>query len=384
MAMANRCTTAILAMALATMQLAGCATLPTESRETIAAREEVLLEAPVAWGTLGAGEAPRVTWQGPATLLLTPTTLYIVHAGTHEAISHATVTGTRIGPVTGLALPFGAGKVVEEQLIVRLSRPRCREGCVVNLGDAATARRALELIEAQRPAVDPFGRRDGPRTAWLAAGMRNAHAWWEVQPGYLKQAAPHSKTAFDRWVCAQTDCRGRGRTADLYGPALRQALPVETAQGYAFRDLEGIAVTRRATLDTGALVEALSLADPAVDRLLVSDLQTIRLRERVSADYRVSIEMTFDLFVDYFDVNPVKDGHYFWHSQSITKPLDEWLAMDAEGFVAEVAAVARSVACRIQQELEPHGGAVPDRMCLPQEQQSGEPGTATESIHAKE
>ena len=382
--MANRCTTAILAMALATMQLAGCATLPTESRETIAAREEVLLEAPVTWGTLGAGEAPRVTWQGPATLLLTPTTLYVVHAGTHEAISYATVTGTRIGPVTGLALPFGAGKVVEEQLIVRLSRPRCREGCVFNLGDAATARRALELIESQRQAVDPFGRRDEPPIAWLAAGIRSARAWWEVQPEYLKQAAPHRKTAFDRWICEQTDCRGSGRTAGLYGSALREALPVETAPGYVFRDLEGIAVTSRTTLETAALVEALRLADPAVDRLLVSDLQTIRLRERISADYLVSIEMTFDVFVDYFDVDPVKDGQYFWHAHSVTRPLDEWLAMDAEGFAAEVAAAARSVACRVQQELEPYGGAAPDPRCVPGAQQPGEPGTATESIHAKE
>ncbi|HUG99652.1 MAG TPA: hypothetical protein VMQ83_10805 [Gammaproteobacteria bacterium] len=381
--MANRFNAAILPVVLATMQLAGCATLPTESRETIAAREEVLLEAPVTWGTLGAGEAPRVTWQGPATLLLTPTTLYIVHASTHEAISYATVTETRIGPVTGLAPPFRSGKVVEDQLIVRISRPRCREGCVFDLHDAVLARSALEMIEAQRMAVDPFGRRNGPSTAWLAAGIRNAQAWWEVQPEYLKQAAPDRKAAFDRWICEQTDCRGSGRTADLYGPALRRALPVDTAHGYAFRDLEGIAVTRHTSLDTGALVEALRLADPAVDRLLVSDLQTIRLRERISADYRVSIDMTFDLFVDYFDVDPVKDGQYFWLAHSITRPLDEWLAMDADDFAAEVAAAARSVACRIQQELEPHGGAAPDSRCVPRAQQSGDPGTITQSVHSK-
>lgn len=381
--MANRFKAAILSMALATIQLAGCATLPTESRATIAAREAVLLEAPVTWGTLGAGESPLVTWQGPATLLLTPTTLYVVHASTHKAISYATVTGTRIGPVTGLALPFRSGKVVEDQLIVRMSRPSCREGCVFDLHDAVLAHHALELIEAQRLAVDPFGRRDGPRTAWLAAGMRNAHAWWEAQPGYLKQAAPDRKAAFDRWICEQTDCRGSGRTADLYGPALRQALPADTTSGYAFRDLEGIAVTRHTTLETGALVEALRLADPAVDSLLVSDLQTIRLRERISADYRVSIEMTFDLFVDYFDVDPVKDGQYFWQAHSITRPLDEWLAMDADGFAAEVAAAARSVACRIQQELEMHGGAAPDSRCVPRAQQPGEPGTVSESVHSK-
>ena len=382
--MSNRLNAVMLSMALAITQLAGCATLPKESRETIVAREEVLLEAPVTWGTLGAGAPPAVTWQGPATLLLTPTTLYVLHAGSHKAISYATVTGARIGPVTELALPFRPGKAIEEQLVVEMSRPSCREGCVFKLGDVALARRALELIESQRQAVDPFGRRDGPRAVWLAAGVRNAHAWWAVQPEYLKQAAPHRKTAFDRWICEQTDCRGGGRTAGLYGPALRQALSVETAHGYTLRDLDGIAVTSRTTLDTGALVEALRLADPAVDSLLVSDLQTIRLRERISADYRVSIEMTFDLFVDYFDVDPVKDGHYFWQAHRVTRPLDEWLAMDAEGFAAEVAGAARSVACRIQQELEPHGGAAPDPRCEPRVQRAGEPGTATESIHAKE
>lgn len=382
--MSNRFNAVVLSVALLTMQLAGCATLPTESRETIAAREAVLLEAPATWGTLGAGDAPVVTWQGPATLLLTPTTLYIVHASTHKAISYATITGAGIGPVTGLALPFRPGKVVEDQLIVRMSRPSCGEGCVFNLNDAALAHRALELIEAQRRVVDPFGRRDGPHTAWLAAGLRNAHAWWELQPEYLKQAAPHRKTAFDRWICEQTDCRGGGRTAGLYGPALRQALTVDTAPGYAFRDLEGIAVTVRTTLDTGALVETLRLADPAVDRLLVSDLQTIRLRERISPDYQVRIEMTFDVFVDYFDVDPVKDGQYFWLSHSVTRPLDEWLGMDAAGFAAEVAAAAHAVACRIQLELEPHGGALPDPGCVPQAQRPGEPRTVMQSVHATE
>jgi len=380
----NRTVAASLSMLLATWQLAGCVTLPAESRETIAAREAVLFEAPATWGTLGAGDAPVVTWQGPATLLLTPTTLYIVHAGTHKAISYATITAAGIGPATGLALPFRPGKVVEDLLIVRTSRPSCGEGCVFNLDDAILSRRALEMIESQRQAVDPFGRRDAPRTAWLAAGLRNAHAWWEVQPEYLKQAAPHRKTAFDRWICEQTDCRGGGRTAELYGPALREALPDDTAPGYAFRDLEGIAVTTRTTLDTGALIATLEQADPAVDRLLVSDLQTIRLRERISADYVVSIEMTFDLFVDYFDVDPVKDGQYFWLSHSITRPLDDWLAMDAAGFAAEIAAAARAVACRIRHELEPHGGALPDPRCMPGAQQPGEPGAGTESIHARE
>lgn len=361
--MAHKAIAALLSMGLAAWQLAGCATFPTETRETIAAREEVLLEAPVAWGTRGDGEPPVVTWQGVATMLLTPTTLYVVHGNTHKAISYATITGTGIGTVTGLGLPFRPGKVVEDQLIVRASRPSCGEGCVFNLDDVALSRRALELIEAQRPAVDPFGRRNGPRVVWLAAGIRNAQPWWEAQPAYLERADPQRRRAFDRWICEQTDCRGSGRTASLYGPALRALLLVDAAHGYTFRDLEGVAVTSRTTLDTGALVEALRLADPAIDSLLVSDLKTIRLRESVSADYRISVEMTFDVFVDYFDVDPVKDGRYFWHTTSITRSLDEWLAMDAEGFAAEIAATAQLVACRIQQELEPHGGAAPANGC---------------------
>lgn len=363
--MANRDIAAGALAALAMAHFAGCATMPAETRETVAAREEVLLEVPVTWGRLLHSEHEDVSWHGNASLLLTPTTIYLTHpGGGHKVISYAVISDAVVRPVKEFVLwPLGPQKVFNDQLVVTISRPACWKGCVFNLRDGALARQVLAVIEKQRAAVDPFGRRNGPRPVWLSSGSRHATYWWRPQPEYMKRTEPELKAALDRWFCAQTDCKGSGRTLPLYYAGLRGSLPAESGRGYSFRDLDGLKLNRRTELDTGALAKALHLADPAVDSLLVSGLTGIRLSEKVSADYRISVEVSFDTFVDYFDIDPLKDGRYFWNTYTVTKTAEEWLLLDAAGFAAEVELAARSVACRIQQELSAHGGAQADSAC---------------------
>lgn len=301
--MANRDIAAGALAAMALAHFAGCSTMPVATRATVAAREEVLLEAPVTWGRLLRSKHENVSWHGDASLLLTPTTIYVIHPRGHEAISYALISHAVVRP-------------------------------------------------------------DGPRPVWLSSGSRNASYWWSSQPEYMKRTEPELKAALDRWFCAQTDCNGGGRTLSIYDAGLREALPAESGSGYSFRALDGLTVNRRAELDIGSLAEALRLADPSVDSLLVSALTGIRLSEKVSADYRISVEVSLDAFVDYFDIDPLKDGRYFWHTYTVTRTAEDWLLLDAAGFAADVALAARSVACRVQQELSAHGGAEGDAACV--------------------
>jgi hypothetical protein len=66
----------------------------------------------------------------------------------------------------------------------------------------------------------------------------------------------------------------------------------------------------------------------------------------------LSVEATYTAFVDYFDIAPLKDGHYFWQRRSVTRTIDEWLALSAQDFSADVEALAREVALHVRSDLD--------------------------------
>jgi len=349
--MRNRSLMCAALLALVAAASTGCATQTTGCFADVAAREGILLQAPASGGRLINSERESIAWRARGELLLTPTALYMDCAsGGSHAISYATMTNITVRQVSNW-VPFLKDKVFDDLLVIQTSRPTCWQGCVYDLKNPLLAQRVADLIEANRATVDPFGRRDGPRKAWLAAGVRNAMTYWAVEPAYLEQRAPEQREALERWFCERTDCKGSGRTGALYGPALVRQLPADSAAGYTFLELPGVEVNHRTELAVGALVKRLKTVDPGIDSLLVSDLQGIAMAEKISADYQVSVEVTFRAFVDYFDLAPIKDGDYFFESHVVTRPLDEWLSLDQAGFDAEVNAVAQRVAARIRQDL---------------------------------
>jgi hypothetical protein len=338
----------------ALLTLAGCTSVPRETVESITAREPVLLSATSTFGLIyGDGKNPAVTWSDRGTLLLTPTSLYFV-SGSNRALSYAMVTGTSVRTLPDM-LALMRGQERRSLLTIEVSRPVCENACVFNLVDNPDlAIKALEIIEAGRARVDPFGRIGGPQPVWLAAGIRNSRYWWDQTPAYLERHDPERKRAFDDWLCGQLDCRGRGRSAAVHGEGMREVLTASHLDGYQFRILPGVALNYRAELDIERLVTVLAEEDPDVDALLVSDLTAILVRERVSAGYEVSVELTIRTFVDYFDLEPLKDGHYFWHEYRETRPLDEWLTTD---LTDTLKVAARETACRVLTELQSSGGA---------------------------
>lgn len=327
-----------------------CATVPVETEASIAAREQILFQATAAFGRIGTGTG-AVTWEDRGTLILTPTALFFTSGS--RALSYAMVDTVSLAALPDM-LGFVRGKVREGLLVVQVSRPVCLDGCVFNLvDDPGRAAEAREIIEAGRSRVDPFGRADGPHDVWLATGIRNSRVWWREHPSYLESSAPGLKRELDDWFCVRVDCRGSGRTAHLYGKALTTLLADDQPGHYAFRPLQGVALNRQAELQTGALASALKSEDPKVQRLLVSDAVSITLRERVSADYQVSVEMSVRSFVDFFDLDPLKDGRYFWHEYHSVRTIEDWLAMDDAGFADELAEAARETGCRALAALEP-------------------------------
>lgn len=347
--MRNRKPLIAVTLAITALLSSGCAT-PAGGCGEPATREHVLLQTPARGGRLLNSDRESLAWRGNGALLLTPTTLYLHCSGGDHAISYATITDVTVRDVSD-SFPLLKDKVFAGLLVIQTSRPTCWRGCVYDFGDVAVAQRAAEIIAAQRPLVDPFGRRDGARKSWLAAGLRNAVAYWAVAPAYLEKNARDQRAAIDAWFCARMNCKSGGNTAALFGPALRQKLPDESPDEYMFLELPGVEVNHRTELAVGALVKTLKSVDPEIDRLLVSGLQSVAMVEKISADYRVSIEVTFRAFVDYFDLDPIKDGHYFFESHVVTRPLDEWLAMDQAGFDAEVTALAGRVAARIRKDI---------------------------------
>lgn len=341
----------------AALLVAGCAAVPAETPETIAAREPVLLAGKAMFGSIVTGRS-SVAWEDRGSVLMTPTTLYFTSSGS-RALSYVIISDATVRDLPD-AFPLLPGSRRDNLLVVQARRPLCGDGCVFRfLDDDQASVRAVDIIEAQRPQLDPFGRSDGARPVWLAAGMRNARGVWAPAPEHLNAQAPADKQAFDRWLCERTDCRGVGRTAQLYGGALRQALSAGADGDYRFRTLEGVTVNRRTELDTSSMARALRAADPAVDSLLVSDLYGISLREAVGADGEVSIVLTFRAFVDFFDIRPLKDGDYFWAEHLVARPLQDWLAMDDAAFASMLREVAHDVACQVLTRLAEHGGAIP-------------------------
>jgi hypothetical protein len=328
----------------------GCSSVPVQTPETIAAREQILFQATAAFGRIGAG-IEAVTWEDRGTLILTPTSIYFT--GGSRAISYAMVNSVSLRALPDM-LAVIRGKVRQSLLVVQVDRPVCFDGCVFNLvDDPGKASEALDIIEAGRYRVDPFGRTNGPYDVWLATGIRNTRVWWRERPAYLEARTPERKRALDDWFCERVNCKGSGRTAPVYGRALTTLLVKDIPGLYVFRPLEGVALNRRTELETGTLARVLSTRDPGVRRLLVSDAVAITLRERVSADYRISVEMSVRSFVDYFDLDPLKDGRYFWHEYQTVRTLEEWLAMNDAEFAEELATAARQTGCRVLAELAP-------------------------------
>ena len=335
--------------------LTGCATFEPQTPERIRAREPVLFEAIAHLGEISpAGD--RIHWKGRAALLITPTTLY---SGT-VPLSFATIDSIEVSTFHDVGFgPFEPARSYPDLLIVKESRGVFGKGCVIQLlpGESLSRRdladRLAGLIETQRRAVDPFGRIDEARAAWLATGLARAPSLWAREPLFLENRDPARRKALEKCFADASPA-----VAAQFGEALWGALR-SRGGSYPFEPLPDLAITRRGWLDPGSVKKALAGRTPARDRLLVSDLTRFTLAEQIDPPGDIRIAVTFTYYLDYYNLAPPQNGAAHWHERVVVAPLEDWLAGGAARILAEVAHTGAEAAAQLQRELTPPPAPAP-------------------------
>jgi hypothetical protein len=343
--------------------LSACA-LPTAQRQTlpqISAREPVLFEHRANWGYAPDGSRGMargvIVWEGTGTLVLTPTTLYML-VGTSETISYAAVTAAKVGAVQDWATPpFGEPSPLENILIVKTvddvfrwqgRTDDCDEGCVFQLidpdrkrgalgllrartemTDTDAAHRALDIINRHRGQVDAFGRLDGERRAALVTRLLPRQLnwiWWRDKgsenarpdPALEQQIAerlrwlpPSVAQGFDQGALAALDAAFREKDSD---------------QGFTFLPLAAAERPWGAGWLSYGDAETLSRTRPDLRRLLLVELIEITFYPRnMAVRASETVEAAYRIHVDFFDLQPAKPGTNFWYEHIVTRPLRDWL-----------------------------------------------------------
>ncbi len=328
----------------------GCATFETQTPDLIRAREEILFEGKACAGRL-LRDTDTLTWDGCGPLLITPTTIY--HSTT--TISYSTLTSAAVEPVKLWAMyPFGSPSWKDDWLLVRETRGVCWNGCVIRIlandknvvqdGGALTERgqaeKAARLINAHYRDVDPYGRRNGPRQVWLAAGLARAPASWAHEPTALRKDYPDEIEALQAIFTRASDGILQ-QYPDLLSAAVTAAEEVKPVpERYRYTNLPELKLNYRYHLDLGSLKKALADRSPALDSMLVSDISRIELAELGGAGLDASIEATFTFYLDFYDLDPPKNGAAHWHEYRASHKLSDWIALDGALLQAEINAAA--------------------------------------------
>lgn len=332
------------------LAVTACAALGAETADSIAARETILMSAPLRWGRLSA-EVERVRWEHRADLHITPTALYLTYRGGSVVISHALAESQVSDVVQWNTWPLGKPLTVADQLVVRMMRTNCHKGCVFDLGSRELAERAHAIIADGHRRLDPFGRLDGSRTAWLSAGFRRPAVYWTERAEMLRSEGSKQPETLRRKLEELSSATLTGYREGLAGALARDL------GDWRFEPLPGLELNQKSELSARSLQRVLEDADPTVHRLLVSDVTALTLREQPLPDGAYTIVATFHLFVDYYDLHPAKDGRYFLEAYSVARPAEEWLQLEADDFAGHLENLSIRVSGLIQRDLL----AAPDR-----------------------
>lgn len=355
--------------------LASCATGPKPSDVILARQDPPLLDVPVEFQRILISDDESADELSvplnERRLVVTPTELTMPGGNGNEltpwefTLSFATVETVEIKTIRYEPFfPLAANKTFDSAVVVTDKRGRCRRACVfVFTGSDGTvdldvAERFASIVRTGLATSDPFGRNEGPRPVAAAIGLRAPRPAWSVElrsadAETRKTARAIEKIAFEYAV---NPLRQQFRECVLES-LNREAIPdpATSTDHYSFHDVSGVGVTRDAKLDVASVQQSEDIATLGANSMLVADIYGMGFRYIPPFDGSpAQAETVFRAYVDFYDIDPLIDGAYFWHTYNHARPLSELAENPLAAIREDVASLCESLSSAVRRELRQH------------------------------
>jgi len=358
--------------------LSGCATGPKPSDVILARAAPPLLDTEVGFQRMPIYSETTDRLDMPAyprRLVVTATELTMPGGNGNEAtpweftLSFAIVESVEVKTVEYEPLsPFGKPRPLESAVVITEKRGICHKACVFVFGDpdgtpdAAMAKRFADIVRAGQAIVDPYGRDDGPRHVWTAIGLRSPRPGWSPEireaDDATRSAARTVETAVFGYAkdALRADLRECMMTT-LNGIGESRGLP-----GWSYDALPGVAVKSNTELDVGSVTKAAQSQTGDINSLLVSDVYGLGFTYIPPIDSEpAQVETKMRAYVDFYDLEPLKDGAYFWYTHVNRRELSG-LTADPVGHARDrILELCAGLAGRIAEEISRNARAGGDR-----------------------
>lgn len=253
--------------------------------------------------------------------------------------------------------PLGAGRMIESAVVITEERGVCRDACVFIFSDdngepdLAAANRLAALVREGHASVDAFGRKDGPRPVATAIGLRSPRPVWRSDIS----AAPDPATSAARDIERKVLEYAKSVLRQEFSQCLVSALNTRAADksAWTFLSIENIGVKDNTELDISSVIKSEQLKTLGSNSMLVSDIYGLGF-VYIPPDENdpARVETTFRAFVDFYDLEPLKDGRYFWFDYSQQRLFEELAADPVTVVRQDTEAMCHALSDRIAEELE--------------------------------
>ncbi|MDH3440075.1 MAG: hypothetical protein OEM63_04950 [Gammaproteobacteria bacterium] len=359
------CQSASIAGVLITAALvASCATSPTPSSVILARPEPPLMDAPVLFQRImpAGGETINTLYDRamPRRLIVTASEFTLpggngnVLTPWEFTLSYSTVETVEVRTIDYDPMHFlGRRSSVPSAVTITDQRGVCKAACVFLFYDVngepdlTTANRFAEIVRAGIDSVDPFGRRDGPRTVAIASGVRAPRPVWHVDIRAEGPDVRNLASEVEKTVLAYAKSTLRSDFRQCLAPAVNASSPA-----WHFVPVTNLNVNRETEISVSSILKSAELKQIGTNSLLVSDIYGLGFTYIPPIDNDPArVETIFRAFVDFFDLEPMKDGRYFWFDYSKQRLMTELADDPVDAVRKDIADLCEALSVRIEEEI---------------------------------